>query len=122
MLKIDQINEIHRLAGGEHWSLRRIARHLHLGTRTVKKCLHSPVALPVHRPRSSKLDPFKPLIAELLKQDPQAPGAVILQHLQKAGYVGGHSILREYLQGARVAPSPPRAFVRMEPAPGERFE
>jgi len=122
MLKIDQINEIHRLAGGEHWSMRRIARHLHLGTRTVKKYLHSPVPLPVHRPRPSKLDPFQPLIAELLEQDPRAPGSVILQRLQAAGYSGGHSILRQYLQQTRVSASAPRAFVRMEPAAGERFE
>jgi len=122
MLKTDQIHEVHRLARGEHWSMRRIARHLHLGTRTVKKYLFAPVPAPVHRPRPSKLDPFKPLIAELLEQDARAPGSVILQRLQAAGYTGGHSILREYLQQARGSSSPPRAFVRMEPAAGERFE
>jgi transposase len=122
MLKTNQINEIHRLAVGEHWSMRRIARLLHMDTRTVKKYLHSPVPLPVHRPRPSKLDPFKPLIAELLEQDPRAPGSVILQRLQAADYSGGHSILREYLRQVRVSPATPRAFVRMEPAAGERFE
>ena len=78
--------------------------------------------LPVHRPRPSKLDPFKPLLAELLEQDPRAPGSVILQRLQAAGYSGGHTILRE-LPGARgPSRSTPRAFVRMEPSAGERFE
>jgi hypothetical protein len=48
MLKIDQINEIHRLASGEHWSMRRIARHLHLAARTVKKYLQAPVPLPAN--------------------------------------------------------------------------
>lgn len=122
MLKTDQIHEVHRLARGEHWSMRRIARPLHLGTRTVKKYLFAPVPAPVHRPRPSKLDPFKPLIAELLEQDARAPGSVILQRLQAAGYTGGHSILREYLQQARGVSSAPRAFVRLEPAAGERFE
>lgn len=122
MLRTDQINEIHRLARGEHWSMRRIARQLHMDTRTVKKYLHSPVPVPIRRPRPSKLDPFRPLLAELLEQDPRAPGVVIHQRLQAAGYSGGHSILREYLQRIRVARSAPRAFVRMEPAPGERFE
>ena len=121
MLNSDQINEIHRLAGGEHWSMRRIARQLHMDTRTVKKYLYSPVPAPIRRPRLSKLDPFKPLIAELLEQDPRAPGVVILQRLEAAGYSGGHSILREYLQRIRVARFAPRAFVRMEPAAGERF-
>jgi transposase len=122
MLKIDQINEIHRLAGGEHWSARRIARQLHLAARTVKKYLATPVALPVHRPRTSKLDTFKPLITELLDQDPQAPGVVILQRLRAAGYAGGHTILDSYLERVRPSRSAPRAFVRMEPSPGERFE
>ena len=72
MLSLEQINEIHRLAGGEHWPMRRIARQLHLAARTVKKYLVTPVPSPVRRPRSSKLDPFKPLISELLEQDPSA--------------------------------------------------
>jgi transposase len=93
-----------------------------MDTRTVKKYLHSPVPLPVHRPRPSKLDPFKPFLAELLEQDPRAPGSVILQRLQAAGYAGGPTILREYLQQVRVSHAPPRGFVRMEPAAGERFE
>ncbi len=122
MLRTDQISEIHRLAGGEHWSMRRIARSLHVSTRTVKKYLDSPVPAPVRRPRSSKLDSFKPLIAELLEQDPRAPGIVILARLRAAGYAGGHTILRDYLGQVRVARFAPRAFVRMEPAAGERFE
>jgi transposase len=122
MLKIDQINEIHRLAGGEHWPMRRIARQLHLTARTVKKYLQAPVVLPARRSRASMLDPFKPLIAELLEQDPHAPGTVILQRLQAAGYSGRYTILREYLQRVRAARSTPRAFVRMEPPAGERFE
>ncbi|MGH6675858.1 MAG: IS21 family transposase, partial [Xanthobacteraceae bacterium] len=122
MLTIDQINEIHRLVGGEHWSMRRIARHLHLTARTVKKYFQAPVPLPVRRPRASKLDPFKPLVAEWLEHDPAAPGVVILQRLEAAGYSGGHTILDDYLRDVRAARSTPRAFVRMEPPPAERFE
>jgi transposase len=122
MLNLEQINEIHRLAGGEHWSMRRIAHQLRLAARTVKKYLATPVPSPVRRPRPSKLDPFKPLMRELLEQDPHAPGAVILQRLQAAGYSGGHTILRDHLQRVRVSHLAPRAFLRMEPGPGERFE
>jgi len=122
MLNLEQINEIHRLAGGEHWPMRRIARQLHLAARTVKKYLVTPVPSSVRRPRASKLDPFKPLIRELLEQDPHAPGAVILQRLQAAGYAGGHTILRDHLQQVRASRFAPRAFLRMEPSPGERFE
>jgi len=122
MLKTDLINEIHRLAGGEHWSARRIARQLHLAPRTVKKYLATPAPLPVHRARTSKLEAFKPLITELFEQDPHAPGVVILQRLRAAGYAGGHTILDSYLGRVRPSRSAPRAFVRMEPSPGERFE
>jgi len=73
------LSRIHRLADGEHWSLRRIARQLHLAARTVKKYLATPVPSPVRRPRPSKLDPFKPFISELLEQHPHAQGAVIFR-------------------------------------------
>jgi len=56
MLRMDQINNIHRLASSEHGSMRRIARQLHVDTRSVKKYLQTPVATPIHRPRPLKLD------------------------------------------------------------------
>jgi len=43
MLNADRLNEIHRLYHGEHWSMRKIARHLHLARITLPKYLHSPV-------------------------------------------------------------------------------
>ncbi len=45
MLTADRINDIHRLYHGEHWSVRKIARHLHLGRRTLAKYLRSPVPI-----------------------------------------------------------------------------
>ena len=39
MLTPDQINDIHRLHWVEKWSLRKIARHLHIGRRTFAKYL-----------------------------------------------------------------------------------
>ena len=37
-------------------------------------------------------------------------------------YHGGITILRNYLKTVRPNAAAPRAFVRMEPSPGERFE
>jgi hypothetical protein len=48
--------------------------------------------------------------------------AVIEQRLRPLGYKGGHSILLECLKEARPQAQPARAFVRLEPAPGDRFE
>src|SRR5882672_12183936 len=122
MLSAEQINEIHRLHWAEHWPARKIARHLHIGRRTIAKYLVAPAQTASPRQRSSKLDPFKPTIAEFLEQDPQAPATVIAQRLRPLGFSGGLSILKEYLHRVRAQASAKRAYVRMEPGPGERFE
>jgi transposase len=121
MLTTDQINDLHRLYWSERWPIRKIERHLRMGWRTIKKYLHQPDQPAVSRTKPSKLDPFKSTIADLLAQDPTVSSAVIEQRLRAIGYDGGHSILREYVSQARPKPTP-RAFVRMEPIAGERFE
>jgi hypothetical protein len=50
----------------------QIERHLHMGWDTIKKYLDMPAQTPAGRPRSSKLDPYKATIAELLEKDPSA--------------------------------------------------
>jgi transposase len=102
--------------------MRRIARHLHLARRTISKYLDSPAPVPAHRQRTSKLDPFKATVVELLEQDPHASAVVIRQRLQPLGYLGGITILRNYVLPLRTMLHKRRAFVRMEPSPGERFE
>lgn len=101
MLSPEQINEIHRLHFVEKWPQRRIARHLHIGRHTLAKYLDTPAPSPSHRDRTSKLDAFKPAVAELLQQDPQAPAQVLFQRLQALGYDGGITILKDYLQVVR---------------------
>jgi transposase len=66
MLTAEQINSIHRLHWAEHWSVRKIARHLHLARRTISQYLVTPARSAARRQRASKLDPFKATIAELL--------------------------------------------------------
>jgi transposase len=122
MLSTEQINDLHRLYWSERWPIRKIERHLRMGWHTIRKYLDAPVQGPAQRPRTSKLDPFKTTIAEWLEKDATATGAVIQQRLRPLGYTGGPTILRDYLQRARPQSKPSRAFVRMEPAPGERFE
>lgn len=122
MLTTDQINELHRLYWSERWPIRKIERHLRMGWRTIKKYLHAPAQAPAPRQRESKLDPFKTAIAEWLEKDPSVTAAVIEQKLRPLGYRGGHTILREYVHGVRPQLKPQRAFLRMEPPPGERFE
>ena len=122
MLTAEQINSIHRLHWAEHWSVRKIARHLHLARRTISQYLVTPVRSAARRQRASKLDPFKSTIAELLEQDAKASAMVIAQRLRPLGFTGGMSILKDYLHAVRTETATQRAYVRMEPGPGERFE
>jgi len=118
MLTTDQINDLHHLYWVERWPIRKIKQHLGMSWRTIKKYLEAPAA----RSRTSKLDPFKPTIAELLEKDARASAAVIEQRLRPLGYNGGHSILRDYIHQVRPQAQSQRAFVRMEPEAGDRFE
>jgi transposase len=122
MLSPDQINDLHRLYWSERWPIRKIERHLRMSWRTIKKYLDAPAQNPAPRQRESKLDPFKATIAEWLEKDPTVTAAVIEQRLRPLGYRGGHSILREHLHSLRPRLKPNRAFLRMEPPAGERFE
>src|SRR5580658_6202073 len=122
MLNTEQINDLHRLYWSERWSIRKIERHLKMGWRTIRKYLKAPAQGPALRSRSSKLDSFKGNIAEWLEKDPQVTAAVIEQRLRPLGYTGGASILQEYVRKVRPQMAPRRAFVRMEPVAGERFE
>jgi IS30 family transposase len=65
MLTTEQINTIHRLHFAERWSMRKIARHLHIGRRTISQYLATPARTAAPRQRASKLDPFKATIADL---------------------------------------------------------
>jgi transposase len=122
MLTNEQINTIHRLHLVEKWTVRQIARHLHIGRRTVAKYLVQPAQSPPHPQRASKLDPFKPTIPEWLQQDSSITAAVIFQRLRELGFTGGYTIVKDYLQYVRTEKKARRAFVRMEPGAGERFE
>ena len=117
MLTAEQINTIHHLHWSEHWSVRKIARHLHLGRRTISHYLVTPARSPARRQRASKLDPFKATIAELLEQDATASAMVIAQRLRPLGFHGGLSILKDYLHAMRAHTAVKRAYVRMEPGP-----
>jgi transposase len=122
MLTSDQINDLHRLYWFEHWPIRKIERHLKMGWKTIKKYLDAPAQGVARRERISKLDPFKATIADWLEKDPQISAALIQQRLVPLGYRGGDRIVRAYLHQARPQLTPKRAFVRVEPLAGERFE
>ena len=100
-----------------------IARQLGIHPKTVKRALTRDAApARVRVKRGSKLDPFRAQVDEMLGRGIWN-GAVILRELQKVGYRGGHSILREYIQPKRaLRTATDRATVRFETSPGQQLQ
>jgi transposase len=117
------IDAIYRMRHEQKLSVRQISRQLHRSRKAIRKYLKKPIPIPVMRKqRSSKLDPFKPVIREFLDQCSTANSSVIAQRIRPLGYEGGISILKEYLSIVRQTKQPERAYVRVESSPGDRFE
>ena len=49
----EQIEAIQQLRVGQKWSVRKIARHLHICRKTIRRYLASPLPLPATRCRAS---------------------------------------------------------------------
>jgi transposase len=105
MLAPKQIAAIRHLHWIDKWSLRRIERHLQVSRKTVTKYLLSSSGSSRRSERASKLDPYKPVVVELLQQDSSVKSYPIFQRLRSQGYKGGITILRDYLQRVRSKPS-----------------
>lgn len=116
--------EILRLAYAEGWSVTRIAHHVGVNWKSVRKVVaRRSVALARARPRprTTLLTPFQAHLQALLARDPERSAVNCLQHLRAAGYRGGITTLRVHL--ARVRPAPAReAFVSLTFAPAERVQ
>jgi len=112
--------EIHRL-NNMQFSIRQIAKQLGLDRGTVKKYLENPDFTCQKRSgRVSKLDPYKDLIQQMIKDYPQIKAPVILQHIQAKGFAGEITIVRYYLRELRQEKK--QAFIRFESRPGEQFQ
>ena len=110
----ERIQHLHRV---EQLTVAQIAHAIALDVRTVRRWLDEPrfrPRLPCTRP--SKLDPYKAYIRRLLEHHPYS-AAQILNRLREAGYGGGATIVKDYLQRVRPVRAP--AFLTLHFAPGE---
>ena len=116
---IDQrtIFEIHRLAH-EGLSVRKIAKTLGLRRPTTSKYLDNPTPPRPRRPRPSQLEPFTDAITRMLEIDPRVSAVVLRQRLAEQGFMGGLTIVRQYLTRLRPASQQKRPCIRFESAPG----
>ena len=112
---------------GMGWSIRRISRELHISRERVRRIVASNEEKrattqdsQVKRitKRTSKLDPYKSYIGDLLEKYPDITGQRVYEHLRDKGYDGGITIVRDYLQLIRgvVSKTP---VIMVETLPGQ---
>ena len=101
--------------------LKDIAEELGVDPRTVRRALKRGSAPGKERKRAeSKLEQYKPTVDRLLSEGVWNT-QVILREIQKEGYTGRYTILREYIQPKRLARAK-RATVRFETQPGQQMQ
>ncbi|MHB8922807.1 MAG: transposase [Thermoleophilia bacterium] len=90
--------------------------------KTIRRALKRGAAPGGRRPlaKTSKLDPFKPLVDELLA-DGVCNAKAILSVIREQGYTGGYTVLRDYIQPKRPLRTS-RQTVRFETEPGVQLQ
>ena len=116
--------EIRRLAEVEKLSQRAIARRLKCCQRTVAKALRMQHPPDGQRrlPRSSRLDPWKAKIDDLLSRFPDLSASRIHEEIRRSpdGYQGGVTLVREYVRRIRRRPS--RVYQTVQYEPGQAMQ
>ena len=120
MLDVERWAELRR----EHFvrgvSIKELMRRTGLARNTIRAALRSPVPPGFKCPeRRSKLDPFKDEIHVLLRGDPKLTGVRIRELIEPLGFVGGKSIVDDYLREVRPLFLVARTFQRTVYRPGE---
>src|SRR4051812_32573540 len=100
-------------------SIKEIVRRSGHSRNTVRRALRSGEPPRYRRPpRPSKLDPFRDEIHRLLRDDARLPGKRMRELLEEQGYVGGKTILDDYLREVRPLFQRRRTFQRTSYRPG----
>jgi transposase len=121
MLRSRTVNTIHELAA-QGTSLHEIARQLGLARNTVRKYIRG-AAVPAPRPsRSMKLDPFKDLIRQWVRDDHLLNCVTMLTRLRALGYGGGISQLKAFVQPLRPPKAGRHPIRRYETAAGQQLQ
>jgi transposase len=121
LLGVEQWAEIRRMKHVERLTQREIHRRTGIHRDTIRRALEAD-GPPRYGPRpkcASKLDPYLPVIEELLADEPKLSGVRIREELELLGYRGGRTILDELLRELRPRYLKPRTFQRMRYRAGE---
>jgi transposase len=98
-----------------------IARQLGLDRETVAKWQGQPPPAPIRRERSSKLDAFRPYLAERLADFPDLNARVLFREIAAQGYEGGYERVKVACRALRGEPTV-EAVARFETGPGEQAQ
>lgn len=124
MLTQERLVEIHVLHR-QGKSIRSIAQQLGVSRNTVRRYLRDMTVVPRYSdraPRPTKLDPYKPyLLARIEAAKPHwIPAVVLFNEIQRRGYTGGLTQLKQYVAAFKVVE--PEPVVRFETAPGKQMQ
>jgi transposase len=128
MVKVDRYAVIRRAHQVEKMSIRELARRFHHSRRKIREILAQPEPKKYQRrPAPSIVDPFKPVIDEILRADEEAPRkqrhtvSKIYRRLRdEHGYAGGYGRVRQYV--LLKEPVQQETFIPLDHDPGQRIE
>jgi transposase len=89
--------------------------------RTVRNHLQGKPAMKRKPVRGSRVDPHKPLIDSILEENPSYNGELIFERLQKLGYEGKISVMKDYIAKVRRKLEA-KAVIRFETEPGRQAQ
>lgn len=118
----DRVRRLHQ----KEWSIHKISRSLKISRNAVRNILREPETMPGES-KPSLLDPYRPLIQELLERAQREKWKLstkrIHKEIRKRGYTGGRTLVDDYVREIRG----PRRKVRdvhprFETAPAEEAQ
>jgi transposase len=112
---------IRRLFYAEHWPIGTIASELGVHHDTVARAVETErFNNMTAQVRAQLLDPYKPVIADVLRDHPRLRATRIYEMVRARGYPGSVVQVRRYLRTVR--PSSVEAYLRLETMPGEQAQ
>lgn len=122
MLTPEQQAEILAMHFNDKRPVRSIARALGINRDSVRRVVKRRAisSSPQVVKKGSIVDPFKSEVKQILERDPYCPATAMMNRLRALGYMGGITVLRDFMKRSREVPVRAReAFLRLEFARGE---
>jgi len=117
-----EVNMHHaRILAGEGYTQKEIARRLGVTDRTIRNYLNRSQNARPRKQRISKLETYHAVIDAALDENPYTNLVVLHERLQRSGYTGGLTILRDYARRTRNRLIT-RAVRRFETEPGRQAQ